>query len=951
MNMARPGKLHTLFLLAATADMLACTVHAQAADRSGDPQMWRTSEYQAQWGLDFIGAADAYALGLDGDGVKVGVVDSGIDAGHAEFAGRVGGGYDYVADSPNLVDFDGHGTWVASVIAANRDGVGMHGVAPRATIYSARMLGNEQDNDILFDRRIGVAWDNLRLQGVRIINNSWGDTGTTITEHSSEYWIGRQPNLVAAGRRAVDGGALMIFGTGNDGGMDPINPAGLPYYVPELEAGWLAVAALAPGYMPDWSNGCGIAMAWCLSAPGGSDGWALDDRGQWVWIDDRDDILVAHPGGGYSRQWGTSLAAPHVAGAAALVAQRFPYMSMAQVRQVLLGTATDVGDEGVDEIFGYGLLNVGAAVRGPGKFDWGDFSVAIAQGSSTWSNDITGAGGLVKSGNGVLILEGNSNYRGATQVNGGVLAIEGSISSNTLVDTEGMLVGNGAIIGTMDNRGTVAGGQPQAGGTLTIDGDYIQRKNSALWVQAWAPDGTSRLDITGTAQIEGGAVTVQLAPGRYRGDQRHTIISAANGVSGRYDALGERYAFLDLSLAYDPKHVYLDIDRNAVAFADVGVTGNQRAVGASIESLGLPDAGPVAVMTDVISDNNNTGLYDRVILMDAGAARTTFDSLSGEVHASVASSLIDDSRYARDAISNRLNTAFSVVRAASVAGAASSTDDMSATAPSAAWAQAFGTWGHLSSSGSTARLNRSSGGFFVGADGKLGASWRAGLMGGYGSSSLRVDERSSSASVDSYTLAAYAGTQQGAAALRLGVTHTWHKIDTKRAIPLFTRTATSDYRARTAQLFGQMSYRFYAGDAAIEPFAQLAYVRLHTDAFDEGGAAGLIARSGSQGNTFSTLGMRGEAVVGNNGKSQLTARVMVGWQHAFGRVAPRTHFSFEGGSPFTIEGVPLARDALVLDVGLTLQTMSNLSINVSYTGQIARRSVNQGIRGGLSWRF
>lgn len=170
--MARTGRLHTLFLLAATADMLAGTVHAQMANRLGDPQMWRTSEYQAQWGLDFIGAADAYALGLDGSGVKVGVVDSGIDVNHSEFAARIGGVYDYVADFPKPVDFYGHGTMVASVVAANRDGVGMHGVAPGATIYSAGVFDIGQKSDLEFDRRIGVAWDDMRRQGVRIFNNS-----------------------------------------------------------------------------------------------------------------------------------------------------------------------------------------------------------------------------------------------------------------------------------------------------------------------------------------------------------------------------------------------------------------------------------------------------------------------------------------------------------------------------------------------------------------------------------------------------------------------------------------------------------------------------------------------------------------------------------------------------------------------------------------------------------
>ena len=82
-------------------------------------------------------------------------------------------------------------------------------------------------------------------------------------------------------------------------------------------------------------------------------------------------------------------------------------MTMSQVRQVLLGTAQDVGAPGVDPVFGYGQLDVGKAVRGPGKFDWGDFVATVPSGRSTWENDITGNGGLVKAGDGALILTGN----------------------------------------------------------------------------------------------------------------------------------------------------------------------------------------------------------------------------------------------------------------------------------------------------------------------------------------------------------------------------------------------------------------------------------------------------------------------------------------------------------------------------------------------------------------
>ena len=94
---------------------------------------------------------------------------------------------------------------------------------------------------------------------------------------------------------------------------------------------------------------------------------------------------------------GTSLAAPQVSGAAALVWQAYPYFSNDLVRQTLLGTADDLGAPGLDPVFGYGELDVGKAVNGPSKFDWGDVTVNFS-GSSSWNNPISGAGGLIKQG-------------------------------------------------------------------------------------------------------------------------------------------------------------------------------------------------------------------------------------------------------------------------------------------------------------------------------------------------------------------------------------------------------------------------------------------------------------------------------------------------------------------------------------------------------------------------
>src|SRR5690606_28316460 len=110
-----------------------------------------------------------------------------------------------------------------------------------------------------------------------------------------------------------------------------------------------------------------------------------------------------------------------VSGAAALVWEAFPYFSNDQVRQTLLGTATDLGDPGVDAVFGYGALNIASAILGPSRLDWGDFVVDFSGITSTWRNPLYGDGALVKRGTGVLMLHGHAQNAGGVRVEGGTL--------------------------------------------------------------------------------------------------------------------------------------------------------------------------------------------------------------------------------------------------------------------------------------------------------------------------------------------------------------------------------------------------------------------------------------------------------------------------------------------------------------------------------------------------
>src|SRR5690606_22937389 len=150
---------------------------------------------------------------------------------------------------------------------------------------------------------------------------------------------------------------------------------------------------------------------------------------------------------------GTSYAAPLVSGAAAVVWSAFPYFDNDLVRQTLLGNAKDLGLPGVDEVFGPGLLDVEAALRGPRYFDWGDVAVEFV-GTSTWRNAISGFGGLVKRGSGTLVLTETPIWSGDTRIQGGTLELQKGLDGILLrVESGGTLRGRGTLRASVENDG------------------------------------------------------------------------------------------------------------------------------------------------------------------------------------------------------------------------------------------------------------------------------------------------------------------------------------------------------------------------------------------------------------------------------------------------------------------------------------------------------------------
>ena len=588
---------------------------------------------------------------------------------------------------------------------------------------------------------------------------------------------------------------------------------------------------------------------------------------------------------------------------------------------------------------GTGTLNIGTGgaagiVDAPTvAFGAGDGTINFNHTEASYSFDAAVSGtGTVNVLSGHTVFTANSTYTGLTSVSGGKLSVDGSILSHVAV-TGGTLGGSGTVQSLAVGDGIVAPGNSI--GTLTIAGNATFNSGSVFQVEVDSAGNSDLLDIGGFASLAG---TVQVLPyPDYALGTTYTILTSANGLMGTTfdDAIfGSGSIFITPTLSYDANNVYLALAQTAT-FGDVALTPNQKAAASGADSLGA-----------------GNDIYDAILLLtDADAARAAFDALSGEIHMSAQTALVEDSRFAREAALGRLRSAFGGAGAEGVP-----TRDVSDTL--SVWGQGFGSWGSFDSDGNAATMSRDIGGLFLGADALVGDAFRLGLMGGYSQTAFSAGDRSSSGTADSYTLGIYGGGQWdyagGEIALRGGAAYGWHDMDVNRRVTFagFSDSLSSSYAARTMQAFAEAAYGFDRGEVRYEPFVNLAYVNVRAEEFTEsGGAAALDVAGQAIGTTFATLGIRGEKSVGF-GDIGGRVRGMIGYRQAFGETVPTSDVAFaSGGSVFTVAGVPVANSSVVFDAALDLDLSSTATLGLSYGGQIGSGVADHGLKASLNVKF
>ncbi len=522
------------------------------------------------------------------------------------------------------------------------------------------------------------------------------------------------------------------------------------------------------------------------------------------------------------------------------------------------------------------------------------------------------------------------------------LVVNGVLPGTVSLTKGASLGGSGMIVGSVDAAATTGIAPGNSIGTLTVLGNVTFHPNATYTAEIGSPGVSDLLSVSGQAQLGGANVTILPYPGLSPTIGSYTLLSAAGGVNGTFGSLsapafgspGSAFPFLTPGIAYTPTSVLLELSRSSVPYASVAQTANQRQTAGAVDKMAATSALDVAL----------SGL-------NASTAPAAFDALSGEIHASLQTGLQQQSVYVRDAAMGRVRQALAQSGELSAAGA--KTAALTPGGAATLWGQAYGGWGDTNGTGNAAALSSSIGGFMMGIDAPLGEAGRLGLLGGFSQSNFTVDGRSSTAGSDNYDVALYGGARLGDLGLRFGAGYTWHDISTSRGVSAGTllETETSGYGGGTAQVFGELGYSFRMGATTVEPFANAAYVNLSTDGLSEtGGAAALTIGGSSFETTYSVLGLRLSHALAT-GRGPLMLSASAGWQHAFGDVLPSATMAFSGSPAFTVTGVPLSRDAAVLDLGISYNPSATIDVGLHYVGQLASSSQIGAVKGMVSVRF
>ena len=590
-----------------------------------------------------------------------------------------------------------------------------------------------------------------------------------------------------------------------------------------------------------------------------------------------------------------------------------------------------------------------ASLAGAGSVTMGAGSMTVGgnNASTTFSGTISGSSGLTKNGTGALSLSGANTFTGLTTVNAGTLILNGSLAGAVTVNSGGVLNGTGRLGTLITNGGTIAPGNSI--GTLNVNGNFIQ--NGGIYqVEVNAAGQNDRINVAGSATLNGGTVQVLADAGSYARNTTYTILNATSGLSGAYSGVTSNFAFLTPSLSYDANNVYLLLFQSASAFAAGAQTANQYAVGTVLDQVNATATGDLNTVLNALS------------MLSTQQGPAALNAISGQQYADFGTTNVQGAALFMNTVGQQMALARSGAGGGQrqALAQACEVEACDGVSPWSVWASAIGGLGSVAGNGNSSTLTYNFGGAAAGIDYRLDPRFLVGLSAGYAAGNQWVDSFMGRGWTDTVSVIGYGSFTQGGfyADALAGYAYSGNQMQRQIQFPGLQRTANGSAGAN--QFLGQIETGYRIGlhapaAASITPFARLQGSTVTQNAFSEWGGNSLSLNVAQQ-TTNSLRTVFGADLAGAvplSRERSLALDLRLGWLHEYADTGRPITAAFAGApsNAFTVYGAVPQRDAAVIGFSAGTNIAEGTQLYLRYDGEISTGASNHTLNLGLriSW--
>lgn len=519
-----------------------------------------------------------------------------------------------------------------------------------------------------------------------------------------------------------------------------------------------------------------------------------------------------------------------------------------------------------------------------------------------------------KKGSGSLTYNGDgSNFKGTTHIQNGVLNVQSNLNGTTVVENNGTLSGNGQLQSLQVLQGGTVD-LSQNTNRLNVMNDLVMNQGSTLKVMANSgSSNASGIDVKGATKLNGGNVLQVGVNSNYNLLSEYTILTAQQGITGKFDKVSSAYAFLTPKINYNNNAVTLQLLRNDQSFNSVAENNNQYQIASSLDRLGLGNA-----------------LYNLVAKQTTDQARQSFQALSGEGYASLGINATQDLLTSGESLISHEYQKQPLV-----------------------WMNSYAK--SIQNSGkAVADSKYSNYGALAGVEIPLSDKVNFGATLGQGRGTSKVSARDFTAKDNNTEVGFYGRYVGDYSGSTVGLVGRWGDVSVDRNINFtnMTKHATADLDTQSVQAFGEY-WKNLDTQVPLTPYIRLSHVMTQINSFKEqnAGIAGLSGNKSTINTTFSTLGVRSEYKLPLESQN-LAIQAGLGWRHAFGDLNSKANLSLNGSqSSYKVVGTSLAEDTGLIDLGIKADLTQSLEMGVNYSGQFSKDMNNNSGTLSLKYKF